>query len=472
MKQLSKNRALIVLLLLIGQQAFSYDFEVNGIYYGYNAETQTAYVTTGNNPYSGVINVPSTVSYNGRTLEVKAIGYGAFRNCVDLISITLHDGIETIEDRAFSGCSGLTEFKIPSSVTRIRDGAFSNCASLQSIHIPNSVNEIENYTFEGCTGLKTFVIEDGEEYLTLYGTIFGNKSQYDHEITIPQYVYIGRKCGAEYSDGANRIDYLDLGISDIEVLSIGRNVVHVPLRYAGFVNGDNKLKVIYSFSTTPSFFFQVPSNVYTNTKVYVPAGSKDAYIAHDSWKNFFQIEEMDIEKMWNGQGEPNISDNPHQQKCEKPIIHYSNGKLSFECATDGATCQSTITDTDIASYSENEIQLSVTYNISVYATALGYQNSEVATATLCWIDADPKTEGIESGVAQVKANAVLIQSHDGTVSVEGVADGTDITIYDTSGQMVGSTKAHCNYTTIATNLRNGSVAIVRIGDKSFKIIMK
>ena len=144
MKQLSKNRALIVLLLLIGQQAFSYDFEVNGIYYGYNAETQTAYVTTGNNPYSGVINVPSTVSYNGRTLEVKAIGYGAFRNCVDLISITLHDGIETIEDRAFSGCSGLTEFKIPSSVTRIRDGAFSNCASLQSIHIPNSVNEIEN----------------------------------------------------------------------------------------------------------------------------------------------------------------------------------------------------------------------------------------------------------------------------------------------------------------------------------------
>ena len=97
---------------------------------------------------------------------------------------------------------------------------------------------------------------------------------------------------------------------------------------------------------------------------------------------------------------------------------------------------------------------------------------DVATATLCWIDTEPKTEGIESGVAQVKANAVLIQSHDGTVSVEGVADGTDITIYDTSGQMVGSTKAHCNYTTIATNLRNGSVAIVRIGDKSFKIIMK
>ncbi len=113
------------------------------------------------------------------------------------------------------------------------------------------------------------------------------------------------------------------------------------------------------------------------------------------------------------QGEPPTDDDTQQQKCEKPIIHYSNGKLSFECATDGATCQSTITDTDIASYSENEIQLSATYNISVYASKEGFDNSDVATATLCWIDADPKTEGIESGVAQVRANAVLIQSHDG-----------------------------------------------------------
>ena len=176
--------------------------------------------------------------------------------------------------------------------------------------------------------------------------------------------------------------------------------------------------------------------------------------------------------MWNGQGEPNISDNPHQQKCERPTIHYSKGKLSFECATDGVTYLSTITDTGIASYSEKEIQQSAIYNISVYASKAGYENSDVVTATLCWIDADPKSEGIESGVAQVRANAVLIQSHDGTVSVEGVADGTDITIYDTSGQMVGSTKANCNYTTIAINLRNGSVAIVRIGDKSLKIIME
>lgn len=176
--------------------------------------------------------------------------------------------------------------------------------------------------------------------------------------------------------------------------------------------------------------------------------------------------------MWNGKGEPKDDEKPIQEKCGTPTIGYNDGKLTFTCKTEGAECVANISDTDIKTHYGNEISLTVTYTVSVYATATGYENSDVATATLCWIDTEPKTEGIESGVAQVKANAVLIQSHDGTVSVEGVADGTDITIYDTSGQMVGSTKAHCNYTTIATNLRNGSVAIVRVGDKSLKIIMK
>ena len=46
MKQLSKNLALVVLLLTIGQQAFSYDFKIDGIFYNYNIEDGTAIVTS------------------------------------------------------------------------------------------------------------------------------------------------------------------------------------------------------------------------------------------------------------------------------------------------------------------------------------------------------------------------------------------------------------------------------------------
>ena len=66
----------------------------------------------------------------------------------------------------------------------------------------------------------------------------------------------------------------------------------------------------------------------------------------------------------NGQGEPN-TESQDKEKCEKPTIRYSNGKLLFESTTEGAICQSTITDSDITSYSSNEVQLGVTYHISV-----------------------------------------------------------------------------------------------------------
>ena len=232
------------------------------------------------------------------------------------------------------------------------------------------------------------------------------------------------------------------------------------------------IETIYSFSLTPDKeTVEFSNSTYINAKLYVPTGTKEKYMDAKGWKNFFNIIEIDIEKMWNGQGNPN-DDSQSKEKCERPTINYANGKLSYTCATEGAICQSTITDTDISSFSGNEVQLTVTYTINVYATASGYENSDVVTATLCWIDADPKIEGIESGISQVRANAVLIQSHDGTLSITGVAEGTDIVVYSASGQMVGSAKARGEHSTIATNLRRGDVAIVRIGDRSLKVVMQ
>ncbi len=135
-------------------------------------------------------------------------------------------------------------------------------------------------------------------------------------------------------------------------------------------------------------------------------------------------------------------------------------------------CQSTITDSDIASYSSNEVQLGVTYNISVYATKDGYENSDVATATLCWIDVEPRTEGIANGVASVRANAVLIQGESGTFSISGADEGTPISIYNTAGQMVGSAKANAETTHVFTSLRKGEIGIVKIGQKAVKVMMK
>ena len=163
---------------------------------------------------------------------------------------------------------------------------------------------------------------------------------------------------------------------------------------------------------------------------------------------------------------------PTTQKCEKPTISYENGKLTFSSATDGAVCQYSITDTDIKAGSGNEVQLGVTYNISVYATKAGYDNSETATATLCWIDKEPTTEGITDGVAQIPSKAVLIQSEGGILKVEGVDEGTQVAVYTPDGKQAGSAVCRNGAALVGTSIQPGNTAIVKIGEKSVKVIVK
>ena len=213
------------------------------------------------------------------------------------------------------------------------------------------------------------MLEECDNYLSCDAGIFYN--HYDAFWgTSPHSIFIGRNIPEMLFYGNGGSEGIDF--NNLSILSIGKKVTKLDITNLSLWTS---LKTIYSFSENPeSVKVSFGTKTYTNTKLYVPIGTKEKYLAADGWKEFFIIEEMDVDKMWNGQSEPPTGDNPQQQKCEKPIIHYSNGKLSFECATDGATCQSTITDTDIASYSENEIQLSATYNISVYASKAGYDN--------------------------------------------------------------------------------------------------
>ena len=135
-------------------------------------------------------------------------------------------------------------------------------------------------------------------------------------------------------------------------------------------------------------------------------------------------------------------------------------------------CHYTISDSDIASSYGNEVQLTVTYTIMVFAKKDGYRNSDAATATLCWIDVDPKTEGITNDIANIPANAVLIQSENGRISVSGAGDETAISVFGTNGVKAGSAVSHSGQAVINTNLSSGSVAIVKIGEKSVKVVVK
>jgi hypothetical protein len=96
----------------------------------------------------------------------------------------------------------------------------------------------------------------------------------------------------------------------------------------------------------------------------------------------------------------------------------------------------------------------------------------VATATLCWIDNEPQTEGITDGVAKIPSKAVLIQSEGGILKVEGVDDGTQVSVYTPDGNQAGSAVSRNGAALVGTNIHAANTAIVKIGNKSVKVIMK
>lgn len=115
--------------------AMTADFEVNGIAYNItsSAEPYTVKVTSSTAEYIGDIVIPASVTYAGTTYSVTTIGDKAFRNCNNLISITLPNSITIIDRLAFEGCGNLTSITIPESVTYFSYGVFTGCIGLTSV---------------------------------------------------------------------------------------------------------------------------------------------------------------------------------------------------------------------------------------------------------------------------------------------------------------------------------------------------
>ena len=186
---------------------------IDGIYYKfYETEAKVTYERLEIDPstltdiiytnYTGNVDIPEFVEYNGITYKVTSISNDAFRGCSSLYTINIPNTVTTIGYNAFRDCTNLT-FTIPNSVTSIggnaflntpwyngqpngmvyvgnvaycykgsglqnislRDGtlsiacnAFRNCTDLRTITIPESVTEIGEYAFANCSSLTSISI--------------------------------------------------------------------------------------------------------------------------------------------------------------------------------------------------------------------------------------------------------------------------------------------------------------------------
>ena len=89
---------------------------------------------------------------------VTSIEYNTFGGYWSLTSVVFPESMLSIGMSAFSGCSGLTDFTLPNGVEIIGQWAFSGCSGLTCITLPNSVTTIGAGAFGRCFGLTTIVV--------------------------------------------------------------------------------------------------------------------------------------------------------------------------------------------------------------------------------------------------------------------------------------------------------------------------
>jgi hypothetical protein len=121
---------------------------------------------------------------------IRAILNNTFRDCKNLVNVTLPDTLVFIGDNVFENCQSLVSITIPGRVTYIGRGAFSNCLSLFSVTLPNTIESVERSTFMNCSLLTSIKIPENVKYIVFQA--FRNCSNLlEVELPSHQITYVG-----------------------------------------------------------------------------------------------------------------------------------------------------------------------------------------------------------------------------------------------------------------------------------------
>ncbi len=450
----------LTLLTITATKAFAYDFQIGNLCYTIISPTdKTVYVEAAEEKPTGEVVIPSSVNYHGVDFTVIGISDYGFEGCYSITSLTIPHTMEVIEHYGLGWMHGLETLILdnPKNIVAQSEAFYDwrqaiklkiiNCDIIKLVNQGLTLVNAElppHELYINDQKVEDFVVPDGTETL---GSIFRNCN------TLKTLVLPNTVKNTEWRAVKNCTALTTVTLSSCLEDVDKETFADCP-----------ELRTIYIKAKTPPTAEQssFPNGAYMFATLYVPKGTISDYKNAEVWKDFVNIEEKEY------------SDAPVEpkSKCSTPVIYYEKGKISFSCETEGAEFVSEISSTDIGAYTTSEIYVSAVYYISVYAKAQGYDNSETATATLCWIDADPETEGISNGILKTRAYPVLIQSYGNVISVSGAEIGSPISVFDVSGKEVGSATVSSETTYINTNLTRGQIGIIKIGEKSVKFIMK
>ena len=115
--------------------------------------------------------------------SVKSIGKGAFENCQSLSKVIIAEGTTEIGEEAFKNCKSLKSVSIADSVTEIGEAAFYECSSLETIVLPKRLHSISRLLFMLCESLKHVEIPQGVRKIDVEAFYFCGNLQ---DVVIPE----------------------------------------------------------------------------------------------------------------------------------------------------------------------------------------------------------------------------------------------------------------------------------------------
>ena len=105
--------------------------------------------------------------------NVATIGKDAFKDCSNIIDVSINKSVIEISDNAFMDCSALTNVLFDdnnkSKLIRVGTSAFQDCSSLQQFNITDQVQVINNNAFKRCYNLANVPIHSTNSKLNRLG---------------------------------------------------------------------------------------------------------------------------------------------------------------------------------------------------------------------------------------------------------------------------------------------------------------